>query len=100
MPTTLDLKQIEQDWKSRGFSFGIWEDPPGQVWEDYVHDTDELFMVIEGKVELEMKGHKGCPAIGKEVLIPAKERHSVRNLNHSGPARWLYGYFQTDRRKS
>ena len=87
----MDLKRIKNDWKKRGFSFGVWHDPPGQVWEDYVHDTDELFMVVEGKVELEMKELKRCLNPGEEVLIPAGVRHSVRNLG-DGASRWLYGY--------
>ncbi len=87
----MNLKKIEKDWKARGFSFGVWTDPPGQVWEDYVHDTDELFMVVEGKVELEMQGKKFCPAVGEEVLIPANVTHSVRNLGGT-QSRWLYGY--------
>ena len=87
----MDLKRIENDWKKRGFSFGMWHDPPGQVWEDYEHDTEELFMVVEGKVELEMKGRKRCLKPGEEVLIPAGAHHSVRNLGESA-SRWLYGY--------
>ncbi len=87
----VDLKRIENDWMKRGFSFGVWNDPPGQVWEDYVHDTDELFMVIEGQVELEMQGRRWTPRAGEEVLIPARVVHSVRNVGE-GPSRWLYGY--------
>ena len=87
----IDLQKIEKDWKSRGFSFGVWTDPPGQVWENYIHDTDEFFMVIEGIVELEMKGRKFCPPQGEEILIPANVTHSVRNLGNS-TSRWLYGY--------
>ena len=74
----MKLSEVERDWKARGFSFGIWTDPPGQVWEDYVHDTDELFLIAEGKVELEMQGRKFCPPVGEEVLIPVRVTHSVR----------------------
>lgn len=88
---TVDLKQIEKDWHNRGFSFGIWTDPPGQTWEGYVHDTDELFMVMEGNVELEMQGKKRPLKIGEEILIPARAVHSVRTRGASG-SRWLYGY--------
>jgi len=31
------------------------------------------------------------PKTGEEVLIPASETHSVRNVG-SRAARWLYGY--------
>jgi len=87
----MNLAQIEKDWKSRGFSFGIWEDPAGQRWEGYVHDVDELFMVVEGDVELEMKGQKLRPTPGEEILIPASVTHSVRTSPAAG-SRWLYGY--------
>ena len=87
----IDLQKIEKDWKTRGFSFGVWTDVPGQVWEDFVHETDELFLVLEGSVELEMRSKKFCPPIGKEVLIPAGVTHSVRNLGAT-TSRWLYGY--------
>lgn len=87
----MDTAKIKENWKKRGFSFGVWTDPPGQTWENYVHDTDELFMVLEGIVELEMKGKKSHLKVGEEVLIPARAAHSVRNLG-SGRSRWLYGY--------
>ena len=88
---SVNLQKIEREWKARGFSFGIWTDPPGQVWEGYVHDTDELFMVLEGKVELEIQGRKFCSAMGEEILIPANVVHSVRNVGRSN-SRWVYGY--------
>lgn len=87
----MDLQKVGVDWKSRGFSFGVWTDPPGQVWENYVHDTDELFIVLEGKVELEMQGRRFCPKAGEEILIPARVTHSVRNVG-AGISKWLYGY--------
>ena len=38
----VDQAAVERSWRERGFSCGLWVDPPGQVWADYVHDTDEL----------------------------------------------------------
>ena len=87
----MDKDKIERDWRDRGFSFGSWTDPVGQRWENYVHDTDELFMVLEGRIELDMKDKIFCPKVGQEVLIPAKVVHSVRNVGKT-TARWLYGY--------
>jgi len=87
----LSLAQVEQDWHSQGFSCGLWVDPPGQVWEDYVHSMDELLMVLEGELELEMQGRIFRPNQGEEVLIPAEVRHTVRNVGGT-TARWLYGY--------
>ena len=82
---------MAQGWRARGFSCGLWTDAPGQVWADYVHDVDELVMVVEGDVEFEIDGRRCRPPPGEELLIPARARHTVRNLGH-GESRWLYGY--------
>ncbi len=87
----MDRAKMERDLHARGFSCGLWTDPPGQVWRNYVHNVDEVFIVVEGEMELEMQGRAFRPAIGEEVLIPAGVVHTVRNM---GPttARWIYGY--------
>ena len=84
-------KDISKDWNKRGFSCGLWTDPPGQRWEDFVHRTDELVLVMEGELELEISGVTCHPKIGEELFIPAGALHSVRNIGNT-TARWLYGY--------
>lgn len=87
----MNLAKVKNDWKSRGFSCDIWTDPPGQCWEDFTHQVDELFMVIEGRVELVVGGKTSHPKPGEEILIPENVVHSVRNIG-SSPSRWFYGY--------
>jgi quercetin dioxygenase-like cupin family protein len=87
----IDQKQITRDWGSRGFSCAMWVDPPGRRWEDFVHETDELVLLVEGELELEIDGAVHHPLVGDELFIPAGTRHSVRNIG-AGTARWLYGY--------
>jgi mannose-6-phosphate isomerase-like protein (cupin superfamily) len=87
----IELDTVEYDWRERGFSCGLWVDPPGQVWENYVHAVDELLMLVEGELEVEGKRFRLTP--GEEIHIPARARHSVRNLGAT-TARWLYGYAQ------
>ena len=65
--------QIKQDWNSRGYSFGVFRDPPGQVWADFVHQTDELVVLAEGEIEVEIEGKAERFQIGEMVFIPAKE---------------------------
>jgi mannose-6-phosphate isomerase-like protein (cupin superfamily) len=84
-------RRIERGWRARGFSCDLWVDPPGRVWEGYVHATDELLMVLEGELEVEMQGRRFRPKTGEEVFIPAHVTHSVRNVGGT-TARWLYGY--------
>ena len=57
----LNRVQIAKDWQARGFSCDLWVDPPY------------------------------TPAIGEEILIPARTSHTVRNTGNT-TARWLYGY--------
>lgn len=86
-----NINSVQSDWHSRGFSCDVWNDPPGQTWEDYVHAVDELVMVLEGDVEFEFGGRILRPAVGEELLIPAGALHTVRNRGTTA-SRWLYGY--------
>jgi hypothetical protein len=89
--TRVDANALSLDWSQRGFSCDLWTDPPGQCWEGFVHDVDELFMPAEGILEIEIAGAVSRPGIGEELLIPAGAIHSVRNIGAT-TARWYYGY--------
>lgn len=86
-----DRQTLAAAWGARGFSCDVWTDPPGQVWKDFVHATDELVMPIAGEIELEFGGSTHRPRPGEEVLIPAGTRHTVRNVGGT-VSRWYYGY--------
>jgi quercetin dioxygenase-like cupin family protein len=87
----MDHEHVKSNWTQRGYSFGIWTDPPHQRWENFTHGTDEIVMVIDGSVEFEIDGKIHHPKPGDELLIPAGVVHSVRNIGES-TAHWLYGY--------
>jgi uncharacterized cupin superfamily protein len=87
----MDREQVARDWQARGFSCDIWTDPPGQVWADFVHATDELVMLIDGEIELHFAGRVLRPQAGEEVLIPAREAHTVINIGQT-TNHWFYGY--------
>ncbi|HXZ97528.1 MAG TPA: cupin domain-containing protein [Burkholderiales bacterium] len=89
----VDEHKVKTGWERRGFSFGIWNDPPGQIWENYIHGVDELLMLVEGEIELSFLGKTFRPKIGEEILIPAGASHTVRNIGNSAN-RWCYGYKQ------
>lgn len=73
----LDRTQIEREWRARGFSCGLWTDPPGQEWNDFVHGMDELLMVVEGELELKMQGRTLKPKPGEDILIGEHDRTLV-----------------------
>jgi mannose-6-phosphate isomerase-like protein (cupin superfamily) len=83
--------QIRADWAARGYSCEYWIDPPDQAWPDFVHDVDELVVLLEGEIELSFDGRTVRPAIGEEVLVPAHSRHTVRNPG-AASNRWCFGY--------
>ena len=87
----VDREAIAADWTARGFSCELWTDPPGARWEDFVHSTDELVIVLDGDVEFEVEGRVVRPAAGEELLIPARAVHSARNVG-STVSHWLFGY--------
>jgi quercetin dioxygenase-like cupin family protein len=90
----MDNAVIKREWAARGYSCGIWTDPPGRTWQDYVHDSDELLMLIDGEIEVRMNGKVLRPSTGEEIFIPANVTHTVINIgavtNH-----WFYGYKRT-----
>ncbi len=87
----MNPEQIRENWGSRGYSFGVFKDPPGQVWADFVHSTDELVVLAEGEIEIEIEGKSQQPQVGNEVLIPANSIHTVRNIGEKNNV-WYYGY--------
>jgi len=87
----MNQEQIRKNWESRGYSFGVFKDPPGQVWADFVHSTDELVILAEGEIEIEIEGKSQQPKIGNEVFIPANANHTVRNIGMTNNV-WYYGY--------
>jgi len=88
---TIDRTAVANDWAARGFSCELWVDPAGQRWEGFVHGTDELVVVLEGRLEFEIGGEISHPEPGVEIFIPAGAVHSVRNIGAT-TAHWLYGY--------
>ena len=83
--------EIRDNWESRGYGFGVFKDPPGQVWVDFVHRTDELVVLAEGDIEIEIEGKSQQPQIGEEVFIPANAIHTVRNIGKTNNV-WYFGY--------
>jgi mannose-6-phosphate isomerase-like protein (cupin superfamily) len=92
--STTDRNVIARDWHRRGFSCDLWVDRGGQAWRDFVHDVDELVLVVSGLLAVELPDRAVWLQPGDELLIPAGTRHSVRNLDER-PVRFLYGYRPT-----
>ena len=90
-PPPVRREAVARDWVGRGYSCALFTDPPGREWNGFVHATNELVTVIEGRLRMTV-GTETCIAEpGDEVFIPRNTEHSVKNV-HSATSRWLYGY--------
>ncbi len=85
-----ERSEVAKDWHARGFTCGLWIDHAARTWNGMLNETEELFMVLAGKLELEVQGNRIQPEIGEEVLIPAGAQHTIKNVG-GRTARWLYG---------
>ena len=84
-------EELAKEWGAQGYSCGLWVDPPGQQWVDFLHDTDEMVLVAQGRLRLEIEDESTELGPGDEVMIPARANHSVFNIGGT-EARWYYGY--------
>ncbi|CUS34361.1 cupin domain-containing protein [Candidatus Nitrospira nitrificans] len=87
----LDRDLVAHDWRRRGYACDMFTDPPGREWNDFVHMTNELVTVMDGRLRLIIDGEEIIAEPGDEVFIPQGVRHSVKNVS-SFTTRWLYGY--------
>ena len=90
-PRPVSAAAVRADWRGRGFTCETFVDPPGRERNDFVHGTDELVTVIEGRLRGLMNGNTHEIEAGDELFIPKGIRHSVHNA-HRGTTRWLFGY--------
>lgn len=84
-------QDIADDWCRRGYSCNLFADPPGREWVNFVHETNELVVVIRGRLNVTIGAEEVVAEPGDEVFIPKGVSHSVKNMA-SMTTEWLYGY--------
>jgi quercetin dioxygenase-like cupin family protein len=87
----INRESVSNSWGRRGYSCDVFVDPPGREWNNFVHSTNELVTVIEGKLQMTIEGEDLLAEPGDEVFIPKRACHSVKNI-HYATTKWLYGY--------
>ncbi len=93
--TPVNSEQVEREWRANGFTFGMFRDPPGQEWNDFVHDTDEYVVVAEGELQIRVGEEMATCTAGDLVWIPRHVLHSLKTISDHGSI-WLYGYGDGD----
>lgn len=87
----VDPATVRQDWQARGYSCHRFEDPPGQVWRDFVHATNEVVTVASGRLEVTIDGETVFAEVGDEIFIPRDAVHTVANAAATNTV-WMFGY--------
>ena len=90
-PTPVKHNDVASNWKSRGYGCHTFSDPPDRVWNDFVHQTNELVTVVDGQLELTVGNQTVFVQPGDEIFIPRGVTHSVRNCSNTKTS-WLFGY--------
>jgi quercetin dioxygenase-like cupin family protein len=90
-PAPVSHAAVRANWLAKGFSFGVFRDPPGQEWNGFVHDTDEYVAIAEGRLRVSVGQETVEAGPGDLIRIPAGEVHSLKTLSPEGSV-WLYGY--------
>ncbi len=87
----IDQETVGKLWNDRGFNCHLYVDKPGQEWNDFFHNTNELVTVIHGRLQLTVGKEEITLNVGDELFIPARACHSVKNIFDS-ETQWLFGY--------
>lgn len=87
----VDPAAVTAHWRSEGYSSHTMTDRAGQQWNDFVHSTNELLTVIEGRLRLIRDGESVEAGPGDLVYIPKRVPHSVHNIAGTDTT-WMFGY--------
>jgi len=89
--TPVDRSAVARDWDERGYGCDLFVDPPGRQWNGFVHRTNEVVTVVEGRLRLRIGDQVFEAEPGDEIFIPRGISHDVHNI-HDDTTYWLYGY--------
>lgn len=87
----VDPEQVRKNWYDRGYDCHTFTDPPGQTWNNFVHETNEVVTVVDGRLEMTIGDDVLVAEPGDEIFIPRGVLHSVANI-HADTTHWLFGY--------
>lgn len=71
-PTLEDLKKI---LAGEGLASELYSDVPGTKYGRHKHDFDDFVVIVAGKMQLEIEGHKWLMKPGDRLNIPANTPH-------------------------
>ncbi len=71
-------KELTNQLKSEGYhKVYSWEDGPNEEDPTHTHDFDTKLIILNGELEIEMKGQKILLKQGESIEIPREEVHAA-----------------------
>ena len=89
----LDIETLKAEYEKRGFKCEISTSEPGEDWvsQEEGHEAEEVYILLEGELELSLQGQTYRPAIGEVFVVPAGEPHTFKS-NKFSRYYWIYDY--------
>ena len=75
--SNIDLKVLEQQLQSEGFSVYQWCGNLGQSYLDYIHTQDEVVCVLSGIADVSASGQVEKVLSGDRLDVPKNTSHSI-----------------------
>ncbi len=75
--SNIDLKVLEQQLQSEGFSVYQWCGNPGQSYLGYIHTQDEVVCVLSGTADVSVSGQVGKVLSVDRLDVPKNTSHSI-----------------------
>jgi quercetin dioxygenase-like cupin family protein len=72
-------------WRGRHFdsasmTFGLWEFDAGSSIHEHAHPEEEVWLVLEGELEVTIDGGTEAARPGSVAIVPPSTPHSLRAL--------------------
>lgn len=91
----LDLEKLKTEYEKQGFKCELCTHFPREGWtsSEKGHKADEIYILLEGEMEIDLHGKTHYATIGEVFTVPAHEPHALR-ITGSEPSTfyWIYGY--------
>jgi quercetin dioxygenase-like cupin family protein len=84
----LPILEPRPGWRGRFFhsahmTFAYYEIAPGADIHEHQHPEEEVWHVVEGRLEVALDGAARTVGAGQAVVVPAGHRHSIHALDPS-----------------
>lgn len=90
-----DMEKLLAEYKEQGFKCELCTHVPSEGWTspEKGHGADEIYILLEGDMEVDLYGKTHSPTLGEAFRIPAHEPHALR-ITGSQPSTfyWIYAW--------